>query len=75
MLRLAFAFLLCFAASFPLAAQVLYGSLTGNVQDSAGAFVPGATVKVRNLGTAQEFTDQTNCRRQLHLLQPVAWNL
>src|ERR1044071_9512126 len=29
-------------------AQVLYGSLTGNVTDSAGAAVPGATVTALN---------------------------
>src|SRR5262249_10224144 len=47
-------------ATLPVAAQVLYGSLTGVVQDSAGAVVPGATVKVRNAGTSQEFSAQTN---------------
>src|SRR5205823_2470501 len=46
--------------SLPLAAQVLYGSLTGLVQDSAGAVIPGAAVKLRNVGTAQEFAEQTN---------------
>src|SRR5260370_30996471 len=53
-------FVLAIAATFPAAAQVLYGSLTGNVHDAAGALVPGASVKLRNLGTAQEFTEQTN---------------
>src|SRR2546426_2940110 len=47
-------------ATLPVAAQVLYGSLTGVVQDSAGAVVPGASVKVRNADTSQEFTAQTN---------------
>jgi hypothetical protein len=60
MQRVIFVFLLVFAAAFPLAAQVLYGSLTGNVHDAASAVVPGASVKLRNLGTAQEFTEQTN---------------
>src|SRR5215207_3370275 len=32
-------------------AQVLYGSLTGNVTDSAGAAVRGATVAAVNAGT------------------------
>ena len=48
------------SVTLPVAAQVLYGSLTGVVQDSAGAVVPGAAVKVRNTGTSQEFAAQTN---------------
>src|SRR6266704_6150414 len=48
------------SAALPVAAQVLYGSLTGVVQDSAGSVVPGASVKVRNADTSQEFTAQTN---------------
>src|SRR5712692_4711248 len=48
------------SAALPVAAQLLYGSLTGIVQDSAGAVVPGAAVKVRNTGTSQEFAAQTN---------------
>ena len=48
------------SAALPMAAQVLYGSLTGIVQDSAGSVVPGAAVKVRNTSTSQEFAAQTN---------------
>src|SRR6266849_4366992 len=48
------------SATLPVAAQVLYGSLTGVVQDAAGAVVPGAAVKVRNADTSQEFAAQTN---------------
>src|SRR5712691_8320353 len=48
------------SATLPVAAQVLYGSLTGVVQDAAGAVVPGAAVKVRNTDTSQEFSAQTN---------------
>ena len=51
---------LALSAVFPIAAQVLYGSLTGTVQDSAGAIVPGAAVKIRNTSTSQELTSQTN---------------
>jgi Carboxypeptidase regulatory-like domain/TonB dependent receptor-like, beta-barrel len=38
-------------AALPLGAQVLYGSLVGNVSDSTGAAIPGATVTVTNTGT------------------------
>lgn len=60
MKRFLVAVILAFAAVAPVAAQVLYGSLTGTIQDAAGAVIPGASVKVRNVGTAQEFTGQTN---------------
>src|ERR1700682_3750454 len=60
MQRVLVVFVLAFAAAFPAAAQVLYGSLTGNVHDAAGAIIPGASVKLSNMGTAQEFTEQTN---------------
>src|SRR5713226_9143106 len=58
--RLVIILALAFSSVLPVSAQVLYGSLTGIVQDSAGAVVPGAAVKVRNTGTSQEFTAQTN---------------
>jgi hypothetical protein len=35
----------------PLAAQVLYGSLTGNVTDPSGAALPGASAEALNVGT------------------------
>ena len=49
-----------FTLGIPAAAQVLYGSLTGIVRDSAGAVVPGASVKVVNPSTKQEFSTVTN---------------
>lgn len=44
---LAFAILL----AVPAAAQVLYGSIVGNVSDASGAALPGATVTITNLET------------------------
>src|SRR5687768_17232540 len=46
---LAAAFL--FAAATPAAAQVLYGSLTGNVTDPSGAAVPQVKVEATNNAT------------------------
>jgi hypothetical protein len=53
-------FLFVLAAIHPVSAQVLYGSLTGIVHDTAGAVVPAAAVKVVNPGTMQDFSTVTN---------------
>src|SRR5215472_13673601 len=58
--RLAAVLAVTLSTVLPAASQVLYGSLTGIVQDSAGAVVPGAAVKVRNADTSQEFSALTN---------------
>src|SRR5688572_30586895 len=52
------ALLLLLVMSAAAGAQVLYGSLVGNVHDETGAAVPGATISVRNkeTGTARETT-------------------
>jgi hypothetical protein len=45
----------------PASAQVLYGSLTGNVTDPSGAALPGARVEALNVNTGvarQDTTDQ-----------------
>src|ERR1051325_2009813 len=39
------------ALPHPASAQVLYGSLTGNITDPTGAVVVGAKVEALNLGT------------------------
>ena len=41
-------------------AQVIYGSITGNVQDQAGAMIPSATVVVTNQATQETRTTTTN---------------
>ena len=46
------------AASLP--AQVLFGTLVGNVTDSSQAAVVGASVKIVNTGTRQEWTAVAN---------------
>ncbi len=43
-------------APIPASAQALYGSIVGNVVDSQGAGVPGATVTATNTGTALTVT-------------------
>ncbi|MFL6208568.1 MAG: TonB-dependent receptor domain-containing protein [Pyrinomonadaceae bacterium] len=52
-LVLASALIMLMSLALPRAAhaQVLYGSLTGNVTDPAGAAVPGATISALNVGT------------------------
>src|SRR4029453_15579971 len=42
---------LIFAASHRADAQVLYGSVLGDVKDTTGASVPGANVVITNKGT------------------------
>ena len=40
-------------AATPAAAQVLYGSIVGAVEDQSGAIVPKATVAITNKATGQ----------------------
>ncbi len=44
----------------PVTAQVLYGSLVGNVSDSTGAVIPGAQVTVINEGTEASRAGETS---------------
>jgi hypothetical protein len=46
--------------SQPATAQVLFGSLVGNVTDASGAAVPGAAVKITEQGTNVSRTGMTN---------------
>jgi len=59
-----------FALPFTAPAQVLYGSLTGNVSDSSGASVPNAKVETTNIGTG--VTKQTKTDdRGVFLIQDI----
>ena len=62
--RLLLAILALFAAGSVLPppgdAQVLYGSIVGNVQDSSGARLPGATVTITSQETNLTRTAVTN---------------
>ena len=49
-------------------AQVIYGSLTGNVQDKAGASIPNATVVVTNQATQETRTTTTNSSGEYHVV-------
>ncbi|MBZ2185184.1 MAG: TonB-dependent receptor [Bryobacter sp.] len=55
---LCFCLFLALASSLP--AQVLYGSLVGNVNDTSDAAVPDAEVKARQAGTGLVRTTRTN---------------
>ena len=47
-------------SALPLAAQVLYGSLVGNVTDSTGSAVPGAIVAVTSAETGASHETTTD---------------
>ena len=59
---LRFLFIIAFVAGFacPLPAQTFYGSIVGTVTDATGAVVPGGTVSLTNLGTAERKTAVTD---------------
>ena len=57
-LRLSFIFVLLSAAA--LVGQTFRGTILGSVTDPSGAFVAGATVKVRNVATGLERTTTTS---------------
>jgi hypothetical protein len=66
-----------FLAAPVLEAQVLYGSIVGNVTDNTGAALPGATVTITHAqtGTAREaITDGTGAYR-FPTLQPGAYTV
>lgn len=54
------ALIVCFMMAVPVEAQVLYGSLVGNIRDASDAAVPGATVTITNKQTGQVRTVTTD---------------
>jgi hypothetical protein len=70
--NLGFALVLVFCAmvlSAPLAdAQVIYGSITGNVQDKTGAVIADASVVVTNQATAETRATTTNSSGEYHVV-------
>src|SRR5947208_1956633 len=52
--------ILTFLSCLPVLAQVLFGSMVGNVTDATGASVAGAAVKITETSTNNVFTATTN---------------
>jgi hypothetical protein len=55
-----FAAVLVSASTLSAYAQTLYGSIVGNVRDTSGAAVPGATISIRDKSTGLERTSVSN---------------
>jgi hypothetical protein len=70
-LLLAFCFVLCFGFNSAQAQTSNTGTLTGVVKDEKGAVVPGATVKLINLGTNAERTAVTSSEGAYEISQLV----
>ena len=58
-------------------AQVVYGSITGNVQDQSGAVIPNATVVVTNQATSETRSTTTNTSGEYRVvdLAPGAYTI
>src|SRR5262245_15825887 len=66
LIPLALLLLLAIATPRGVNAQVLYGSLTGNVTDQSGAVVAGAKVEALNIGTGVSTSVVTDERGAYH---------
>lgn len=68
--------LICLSAT-TAQAQVLYGSLTGNVTDSSGAVIPGANVGALNVrtGVVRDATTDSNGVYRFSALQPGTYKV
>ena len=62
LLRIASVLATAFVLSSAAYAQVLYGTITGNVTDQTGAVLPGTTVQVVNTATGVAKTAVTDAR-------------
>ena len=71
----AFVVLLALPWALPARAQVLYGSVVGNVEDSSGATLPGATVTLTNQGTGLVQTAVTGETGSLHVHERAGGHL
>src|SRR5688500_18315529 len=73
------AFVLLMLLTLPAAAgaQVLYGSLVGNVSDETGAAVPGATVTILNkaTGVSRDATTDATGAYRLDTVQPGTYSV
>src|ERR1700731_512173 len=56
-----------FCASFALAQGIVTGSISGTVEDPAGAVVGGAKVTARHLATNREYTAETGSTGNFNL--------
>jgi hypothetical protein len=67
--KFALALIFAMAVALPTArAQVIYGSITGNVQDKTGAVIAGATVVITNQATGETRTTNTNSSGEYHIV-------
>ena len=63
--RVAMCAIVVIACASAVSAQTLYGTLLGNVTDDTGLAVPGATVKITHVETAQTREVPDKLHRQL----------
>ena len=74
LLTLSEIFVLSLLISFHLQAQVLYGTLVGNVTDSTGASIAGATVVVTNTDTGVSHVASTDSNGAYRIYDLAAGN-
>jgi hypothetical protein len=72
-----FAFACLLRVAAPVNAQVLYGTLTGNITDSTGAALPGAHIEASNIATGlkKEVTTDDRGAYLFNDLQPGTYNV
>src|SRR4030081_2726957 len=72
-----FIFACLLRVAVPVNAQVLYGTLTGNITDSTGAALPGARIEASNIATGlkKEVTTDDRGAYLFNDLQPGTYNV